>query len=638
MAWTREKREAFESAFREFLMHVSLNSKDYPEPIILGEHLYDAQERFIKCVFDALENDIHDIYVLKSRQLGISTVTRALSTFYLGMHHGMKGAIVFDTAENKNSARVEIKTMIQDLPPSLGFPPIKMKGGDNREGLTLENDAQILYKSAGVKKTKSSGTLGRSVGLSLCHASEICSWDNDEGLQSFKESLSDVNPNRLYIWESTARGPNKWMEMWEEARADEDHCACLFLGWWSKPNHTIDPSNRDFERYGRQPPTPEEKRKIEEVKKRHDHVVTQGQLAWLRRKMDPTAQQDGDAPVEYVGDSIKTQEQCWLEEEAFQYTGSRFFPPESLTDMMQKHASRNFKAYQYLPGVEFSDMRILAAANTRSIELKIWEEPVEGASYIVAVDPAFGENENNDRAAIQVCRCYADGLDQVAEYAWPLASTRQTGWIAASLIGYYAGDTSTCYLFVELNGPGDAVWKEMQSLKKQIATNYKPLDAEERGIKSIFKNVRNYLYTRSDALKPGSNSMHWKTNSTVKVSIMERLRDFVNNGMLRVKSFDTLKEMNTITREGDVIKAEGSKKDDRVVALAFAVRCWEDTVRGGMMGQGRTRKAEAARLTQSVVDRAALYSKHQFDQFLAQKRGRRMMSARAATIQRWRGR
>ena len=113
----------------------------------------------------------------------MSTIFRCLIVFLLGIHKGLKGAIVFDTAENKAQARSELTTIIRDLPGTLKFPKIK-KGGDNREGLTLENNSQVLFKSAGIKKSKSSGTLGRSVGFALAHCSEMCSWDNDEGVAS----------------------------------------------------------------------------------------------------------------------------------------------------------------------------------------------------------------------------------------------------------------------------------------------------------------------------------------------------------------------------------------------------------------------------------------------------------------------
>ncbi len=301
--WTHEKRVAVEAAFYKFLNRCYINSKDHGR-ICLGEHLYKGQRRAITQIFDALERDIHKIAILKSRQLGISTIIRALITFLIGIHDGVKGAVVFDTDQNKQESRAELEVMISDLPKTLKFPYIK---GNNRAGLTLANDSKILFMSAGVRKSKTSGTLGRSVGLSLTHRSELCSYDNDEGIEAFDNSLSDVNPDRLYIDESTARGFNKWYEMWKEYREDP-HCCCIFLGWWSKESQRIDRDDPDFLRYGEQPPTDKELAKIKEVKERYDHDITPEQLAWIRRRMSPTAHSEGDAPAEYDGSATRIQE------------------------------------------------------------------------------------------------------------------------------------------------------------------------------------------------------------------------------------------------------------------------------------------------------------------------------------------
>ena len=76
----------------------------------------------------------------------------------------------------------------------------------------------------------------------------------------------------------------------------------------------------------------------------------------------------------------------------------------------------------------------------------------------MAADVAFGHSEYNDRSAVQVLRCFADGIDQVAEYAWPLIDSRQFAWVIASLEGWYAGDKSEVYRIIEINGPGEATW------------------------------------------------------------------------------------------------------------------------------------------------------------------------------------
>lgn len=611
-----------------------MNSKD-AGTIVLGEHLFDGQIQFIEGVFDALEEDIHKIYVLKSRQLGISTIARALGVFLLGVHPGLKGAVVFDTDQNKQESRAEIEVMINDLPRRFKFPIIK---GNNRAGLTLNNDSKVLFMSAGVRKSKTSGTLGRSVGLTLLLGSELCSWDNDEGLEALEQSLSDSHPDRLYIYESTARGFNRWWEMWNEARKDPLHCRCIFLGWWSKPSQRIERGSPDWAMYGEQPPSDKELKKIQEVKEKYGHLVTPEQLAWIRRKMDPTAKREGDAAAEFEGSTTRVQEQPWVEEDSWQMTGAVFFAPEKLTDMTQKFVIQKFQTFMYLAGAEFHDMKVYKAANAKSVELKVWEEPDEkgDAVYVIGVDPAYGENENNCRSAIQVLRCYADGVDQVAEYAWPLITTYQLAWVVASLLGWYGQGRNEVRYILELNGPGAAVFNELRSLRHKIE-NAPSKDIDERGLRDVFRNVRTYIYTRSDSMGAGYN-YHFVTNTRLKITLLERLRDFVSNGLLRVRSLETVEEMRTIAREGDTIGAPGSMKDDRVLALALAVHCWEERARRSLIVSKRTREAEAARRQLSIVNQVALFNQNHLQMMFDRKRVQR--AGELAQMRRiaWRGR
>jgi hypothetical protein len=567
-----------------------------------------------------------------------STISRALTIFLLGVHDGLKGAIVFDTDQNKQESRAELEVMIADLPKTLKFPFIK---GNNRAGLTLANDSKVLFMSAGVRKSKTSGTLGRSVGLSLAHCSELCSWDNDDGLEAFKNSLSDTNPDRLYIYESTARGPNTWKTMWEDAKNDP-HCCCIFLGWWSKPSQRIDRDDADFLRYGEQPPTDRELEKIALVKKQYDVDITPEQLAWIRRRMDPTAKREGDAPAEYEGDPTRIQEQAWDEKEAFQITGSIFFAPQKLTEQVNRNVSHKFNAYMYVVQDEFIYTKVLKAPNSKMVELKVWEPPVTtGGVYVLGCDTAHGNKPSNDRSSLQIFRCYADGLDQVAEYAWPLITTQHLGYVLASLLGWYGGEGNSIRYILELNGPGGAVYTSLKSLRYQLehATAQQKREIEERGLQNVFQNVRTYIYNRVDAMGPGFN-YHFLTNQSTKFMIMERFRDFVQNGMLHIRSQSLIDEAETVSRDKDSgsIEAPGSMKDDRVVAAALATHCWEDRIKKDMQAQGRTREAEAARQRLSITDQVFLFQQNQLSQFFAEKRSARVSEQRAMIRNSWRGR
>lgn len=981
--WTPEKAAAVEEAFGQFLRHVRINSKEKGGDYLIVDGIYEAQKRYLRCIFDGLADDIHDFKILKSRQLGVTTITRALVIFWLGIHRGMQGAMVFDTTPHLEEARQEIRDMMRMLPASLKFPAIE---DDNRYGMRLSNNSRLRFMSAGIRNSRSSGVLGRSSGINLVAASEMCSWENDEGVTSLKNSLSRDYPDRLYIWESTARGPNVWQDMWEEAQEDDLNQRTCFIGWWAKDNQRIRRGSAKWERYGNEEPTEREARRIGLVRDLYDFEVDAEQLAWYRELTDPNRQADDNDPEDsyllqdqpwcvvgstrvgtqlgiipisevfagawathgrvtaampmgkariwrlrtnlgyefegtddhpvidvsgdriplkealgkrvklsppvcalgeytaewrrgivesrvaitpdfarlvglFMGDGhisgqsprtgyefgitcdaqdrdvveechrlirglfgVDTQEKttidsrfpnakgytavtvtskliyetfrdlglvrtntgktmrrvhvpefiwrspkpiireflrglfeadgfndgqarrCVLfskweeflkdvqllllafgitsrrrsenkvngegrvylgnvlqlrsveaasfnekigflsarkqaafprgkpgrnaparpledevvfvedtdreeevynitvgeahvfdangvlthntEDEAFQLTGSTFFDYGKLGEAMRRAASFKFQAFKFWPGSErpnatpgsgFLECEVMPARTWRETEIKIWEEPVSDAVYVVAADPAFGHSEDSCNSAIEVIRCYADCVEQVAEYTCPSVSTHQFAWVCASLVGYYGAPPNSRVLYIlELNGPGEAVWREYNSLKQLLTSGYLRPKAREKGLADIFANMRNYIYQRSDAMGPGHN-YHWVASTQRKVAIMERLRDYVHSFMLLLRSRDLIEEMRSISRAGDQIGAERGRRDDRVIAMAMAVRAYEEKLRMGLVSGNRTREADIIARRKSPVDMAALYNRNIFDQFFRVK-------------------
>ena len=633
--WSHEKRLVFEKGFYTFLNKSFVNSKEKGR-MCLGANLYWGQRKFISTVFDALEADIHNVYILKSRQLGLTTISRALTAYYIGMHPGMHGALVFDTQPHKDSARLELANLISNLDPKLKFPKVIGQGGrGNRDSLELANESRMLFMSAGVKQSKSSGTLGRSEGLTMAHCSELCSWDNPEGLKSFQQSLSEFHPNRLYIYESTARDFNQWADLWNDACEDDRHCATLFLGWWAREDQQIAQDDIDFEVYGTTPPSEKERERIAAVKELYDVEIMPEQLAWIRRKVDPTARPDGDTDAGFdTEDNTMLSEQAWTADEAFQQAGAKFFGAKALTDLTRKNVSSKFKAYMFWCGMEFPP-RVYHAENLKMTELKVWEEPDNDGVYVMGIDPAYGENENNDRSAIQICRCYADGLDQVAEYAWPMITTYQLAWVIAALLGWYGQGRAEIRYILELNGPGTAVFNELKNLKGKIEAMRSSIEVQEKGISDVFKNVKTYIYQRPDSMGAGFN-FHWVTNISRKVTIMERLRDFISNGKLRVRSGALVEEMKAVSREGDTIKAPDSMKDDRTIALALATYYWETKVMMPLISQRRTRESEEARRRLSIVDQVSLFNQNHLEDYFRSKRMSRVGAHQQMMRNQWR--
>lgn len=633
-AWDEDKTLAFRKAFMNFLKYVKINSKETGGGTVLADHIYTAQRIFLDCIFEGLAENIHSFYILKSRQLGISTMSRALSIFWLGMHPGLQGAMVFDTIGHRDEARNEIITMIDELPAKLKFPK-KVK--DGRDFLSLSNGSTLRFLNAGVSKRKSGGTLGRSSGLNFAHLSEICSFDNDEGMVSFENALSETYPDRLYIYESTARGFNQWYKMWQQAKADRVNKKTCFIGWWAKETQKIAKGTPAFEKYGLASPTPAEQEKIAIVKELYSFDITQEQLAWYRRKTNPAMENvEGEDQEDGMGaiDELVVQEQPFDESESFLQSGSTFFPGDRLTEISKTDVNDKYESYYFTRGQNFLECDFFPLkTRVKNPELRVWEEPDDHGVYIVSADPAFGHSEESDNSCCQVLRAYADCCEQVAEYAHNNIQPQHFAWVISALAGWYKNS----YVILELNGPGEAVWVEMKSLKQQVSTGHLAQQAKDKGLRDIFMNVHNFMYARSDSMSSPS-VYHWKTTGQNKVLLMERGRDFITDKSLIVRSAGAVSEMRTITRKGDRIAAEGENRDDRFFALALGLRQWEQVTRRVMNTGGRTKAFEMASRRMTLKDQIGLFNKHKLDTFFSQKQNTTKMEQALLRRRNWRGR
>lgn len=617
-SWNPAKVAAFRESFYEFAEVFPISSRDGAR-MMLGESLYRAQTMFYEEIFSGLAADCHEFYCLKSRQLGMSTGTRALSVFWLGIHPHLRGAMVFDSAFNTAAARREIEEALEDLPARLHFPKIKSR---NRDVLILENDSWLMFMQAGTRNNRSGGGLGRSLGLNFVHCSEISSWANHEGVVSFKQSLSDSFPDRLYIWESTARGYELWHKLWTDAKADQISKRTLFIGWWAKDSQQITRDDPKFSAYGADPPNAKERDRIDAVRRLYDWQVTQEQLAWYRWRTDPARDLDDDE----AEDSYVTAEQPWVEDDAFQMSGSSFFMPDKLSALASQLATDPQKPsyYRFWPGQDFVTCDCKKAINRRDIELRIWEEPMAHSVYIISADPAFGHDEDNDYSAAQVMRCYADGIDQVAEYASASIQPHQFAWLLWTLVGYYGSKAGTTVMDIgELNGPGAELYRQFNMTRTIVQQGYLRQAAQDLGIGNIFNNARHYLYSRVDSILISNNSAWWKTSVQNKVPLMESCRNYLHNGVFRPRSLDLLDEMRSISRNGDKIAADGDNRDDRTFAAALAIWAWDDRLRRGLIAGGRTREAERAKLSMSFTDQYQLFVQNHLDAFFKTKQNAR---------------
>jgi hypothetical protein len=232
----------------------------------------------------------------------------------------------------------------------------------------------------------------------------------------------------------------------------------------------------------------------------------------------------------------------------------------------------------------------------------------------------------------QVFRCYADGCDQVAEFTSNIVNTNQFAWVLLQLGGLYGAR-----ILLEITGPGGAVYSEFRNVKQLLASGAFAMEPGAEGLMNIVGCAKQYLYRRTDSLAAGSSTLHWKTNLTNKAEIYNQLRDKFQTKKLKLNSVECLKEMEKIVQEGLSINGDGSSKDDRPMAAALALRCWNDSERSALIANGRLRKVELTKTTISSDDLQKDFSEDLVASFFDRTERERIRAAiEARRGKRWR--
>ena len=518
---------------------------------LLGTQTYVMEE-----IDKGLKEDVHFFVILKGRQLGITTVSLALDLYWQFTHPGWQGTLVSDTEENRDMFRSTLGMYIDGLPKEYKIPLV----AHNRNQMVLKNRSRIFYQIAGNKSR-----LGQGKAITYLHATETASWGNDEGLASLIASLAEKNPQRLYIFESTAQGFNMFHDMYKTAKRARTQRA-IFCGWWRNEYYSVGPDSKEYKVYWDGKLKPDEKEWVKEIKKLYGVEINSRQMAWWRWKM-----------AEGIKDeTLMYQEFPPTEDYAFVMTGTSFFSNSRCTDAAKHAKSLDYECYRYAFGQLFQDTECLPSSD-RLATLRIWQQPVDTAYYVIGADPAYGSSDWADRFCIQVYRVYADGLDQVAEFATSELNTYQFAWVIAHLAGAYKNST----LNLEVNGPGQAVINELRNLKRLAAAIQGPM---AKDMMDVLGSMQNYIWRRNDTMGGLSNSIGFLTTSSSKERMLSYMKDYFERGMMGIFSMDTLEEMKGIVREDGFIGAPGRGKDDRVIATALATIAWAEQVQPRLIG------------------------------------------------------
>jgi Terminase RNaseH-like domain len=543
--------------FYNFCKQLKIETKE--QGLRKMDNLLGTQKYVMSEIAKGLEEDVHFFTILKGRQLGITTISLALDLYWHFINPGLQGTLTTDTEENRDMFRSTLAMYMEGLPKEYKIPVI----AHNRTQMSLKNRSRLFYQVAG---TRSKGTLGRGKAITFLHGTETSSWGDEEGLASLLASLAETNPMRMYIFESTARGFNMFHDMYTTSKRARTQRA-IFCGWWRNELYSLDPEGQTYKVYWDGRLTGEEKEWVRDIKKLYGVEINSRQIAWWRWKL-----------LEGIkDDSLMYQEFPPTEDYAFVMTGTSYFSNARCTDAAKIAKKTTCDYYRYSFGANFQDTNVLKSTE-RLASLKVWEEPIDTAYYVIGADPAYGSSDWADRFCIQVYRAYSDGLEQVAAFATSEMNTYQFAWVIAHLAGAYKNST----LNLEVNGPGQAVINELRNLKRLAANMGNSMGAS---LMNVYASMTNYIWRKNDSLGGMSSSMGWLTTSATKERMLSYMKDYFERGMMDILDMDTIEEMKTVVRDGGSIEASGRNKDDRVIASALAAAAFAEQVQPQLIGR-----------------------------------------------------
>lgn len=453
--------------------------------------------------------------VLKSRQLGLSVVTVALSIRQCIVYPNSCCLLVSHDQKSCNAIFDKLKQQFNSLPKWL--KPQEM--ANNRQEIKLKNGSKITCVCAGNKE------VGRGDTLHLVHLSEFAFWKMpDKQLNSITQALA---PEGKLIIESTANGLNYFHDLYFQAKNRENSYKSFFFNW-------IDGSSLFKKDYikavgtykTRNGKLLEENELDDEELMLKDLGATMEQLMWRRLK------------VASSGLEAFHQEYPSTDLEAFISTGSNVFSNKKI-DEVEKAIIHNKTTY--IPKDNIMDLPQLLKLHYGK-SFFIWKIPVIREKYYIGCD--LSEGVGQDYSVIEVFN--KDG-EQVAEFYNNKLKPYEMAEIINAIGHYYNKGLIT----VEKASGG-------HSAIERLRYEYHYMNM------SKYKSYDNF------------NRLVWQvgfdTNNKTKSLIINDFVELFETGQLKINSRRLLQEMKIYEiSENGRMGASGTGHDDTVMATALAI-------------------------------------------------------------------
>ncbi|HMF58897.1 MAG TPA: hypothetical protein VK595_00915, partial [Vicinamibacterales bacterium] len=474
--------------------------------------------------------------ILKARKLGFSTFAQGLLLQRTTLSPLHRAIIVAHNATTAGAIVEMAELMYRHLPdvsdPELMLkPPIanRRRHKEIRFGtpdrFVRWNEGEFGFaQSSLLIDTAREFEAGRGHTFQSVHGSEVAFWPAlKRKLTSLLNAVPSDDPDTLVMLESTANGHNEFKEFWERAQAGDSDFAPYFAGW-----------HRDV-RY-RRPLTARQRESFQigsgewgsdEAELAAQFDLDLEQLHWRRWAIENLCQSDLN---------VFRQEYPSFPEEAFMATGQTVFGGVLIQKAIRAAAEHPEPQPTKLEATSKTERRtrrgVIEVPNAvKAIDGGPWEifvAPADGRQYVIACDPASGEDVH-DGAAFAV---------QVIDH-----ETRQQ---CAQL---------------EIRTEPDLVSEQLMLACLYYCKSRRPWLAIERtggyGLALIDTLFHEYgykqLYTRRRADAPTGNyadRLGWDTTKSTKGLLHEEAMTLLREGSHGIRSLRLARQMETYVRRG----------------------------------------------------------------------------------------
>lgn len=496
------------------------------ESEIVPFRLNSAQKRLYECIKEqqAAGKPIR-IIILKSRQMGFSTLTEAL-IYYKTVTRSNVNSFIITHKDDATTNLFNMSKLFQERNPAR--PLLK---NSNAKELIFENPTKNRREKErlpGLKSKIKCATaggkgVGRSDTLTNVHASELAFWPGAIA-ETYAGLMQAVPATRdsMVIIESTAKGFNFFKEMWDDAVAGRNDYVPFFAAWFE-----MDEYRREW--HGEQLTEEEEELKAA-------FGLDNEQIMWRRWCIRNNCNNDMD---------LFHQEYPSTPEEAFIATGAGVFDNKAIIIRLRtmEEAPRRGR-FTYEETQERLDRILLQERHfteDEKGEILLFKEPEQGRPYTLGGDTA---GEGSDSFTVQVI----DNItgEQMARLKWQ-SCDEDTYAKQVYCLGRYYNDALAA---VETNF----------STHPQKVLEY--LHYPKLYVREIYDNYEGRL----------RKSFGFQTNGLTRPVLVATMQEFMRSNLHLVHDRDTLQEMLSFIRnEKGRAEAEQGEHDDLVMAYGIAL-------------------------------------------------------------------